>query len=120
MYAIRSYYDGGHKPHRHCRDRRLGLTVDEPLAKRAEALMAAFAEVPVAAYAGRSHFVFLGGGANYGIALEGALKLQEMAITYTQGFHPGEYRHGPVSLVDARTAVVMLYRQDTRDDEAKP
>lgn len=95
-----------------------GLSVDQAIAKRAEDLMARFAEVPVSAYAGRSHFVFLGGGANYGIALEGALKLQEMAITYTQGFHPGEYRHGPVSLVDERTAVVMLYQKGTRDEEA--
>jgi len=95
-----------------------GLDVGGVLAQQAENLMLAFAKVPVADYAGRSHFVFLGGGANYGVALEGALKLQEMAITFTQGFHPGEYRHGPVSLVDERTAVVMLYRQATRGEEA--
>lgn len=88
------------------------------LAARAETLMAAFAALPMAALAGRSHFVFLGGGALYGVALEGALKLQEMALCYTQGFHPGEYRHGPVSLVDARTAVVMLYSHDTAAEEA--
>lgn len=84
-----------------------------------EQLMQAFDRVPVASYAGRTHFVFLGGGANYGVALEGALKLQEMAICYTQGFHPGEHRHGPVSLVDERTAIVMLYHDDSHDDEAE-
>ena len=59
--------------------------------------------------AGRSHFVFLGSGSLYGIALEGALKLMEMSQIVTQGFHPLEYRHGPISLVDEKTAVVMLY-----------
>lgn len=86
--------------------------------ENAEALMQRFDTVPVSSYSGRSHFVFLGGGTNYGVALEGSLKLQEMAICYTQGFHPGEYRHGPVSLLDERTAVVMLYSDSTREDEA--
>lgn len=95
-----------------------GLTIDDALADRAEALVAALADIPSATYAQRSHFVFLGGGSNYGVALEGALKLQEMAICYTQGFHPGEYRHGPVSLVDERTVAVMIYHPNTRDDEA--
>lgn len=84
----------------------------------AEALMQHFDAVPVSSYSGRTHFVFLGGGANYGAALEGSLKLQEMAICYTQGFHPGEYRHGPVSLLDERTGVVMLYSESTRKEEA--
>lgn len=95
-----------------------GLSIDDGLATRAEATLQALATIPVDAYSKRTHFVFLGGGANYGISLEGALKLQEMAICYTQGFHPGEYRHGPVSLVDERTAVVMLYHSDTHAEEA--
>jgi glucosamine--fructose-6-phosphate aminotransferase (isomerizing) len=95
-----------------------GHRADDALIYRAQVLADALGDVPMAAYAARSHFVFLGGGSQYGIALEGALKLQEMAITYTQAFHPGEYRHGPVSLVDHRTAVVMLYHPDTARDEA--
>ena len=95
-----------------------GHFVDQALIYRAKALCDAMGDVPVEAYRGRSHFVFLGGGSQYGIALEGALKLQEMAITYTQAFHPGEYRHGPVSLVDHRTAIVMLYHPDSARDEA--
>ena len=91
---------------------------DAGLAARADALLKAFDAVPVAGYAGRRHFVFLGGGSQYGVALEGALKLQEMALCFTQAFHPGEYRHGPVSLVDDGTAVVMLYHPDTAADEA--
>ena len=95
-----------------------GHPADGALVYRAEALADAMGDIPVEAYASRSHFVFLGGGSQYGVALEGALKLQEMAITYTQAFHPGEYRHGPVSLVDHRTAIVMLYHPDTAKDEA--
>ena len=57
----------------------------------------------------RSHFVFLGGGALHGIALEAALKVMEMSQVFTQAFHPLEYRHGPISLVDERTLAVMLY-----------
>ncbi|NLS17545.1 SIS domain-containing protein [Rhizobium sp. P40RR-XXII] len=67
---------------------------------------------------GRSHFVFLGSGSLYGIALEGALKLMEMSQIITQGFHPLEYRHGPISLVDKNTTVVMLYSADQKAAEA--
>ncbi|MFT4000881.1 MAG: SIS domain-containing protein [Rhizobium sp.] len=66
---------------------------------------------------GRSHFVFLGSGSLYGIALEGALKLMEMSQIVTQAFHPLEYRHGPISLVDENTAVVMLYSADQKAAE---
>ncbi|MBY5791704.1 SIS domain-containing protein [Rhizobium leguminosarum bv. viciae] len=69
--------------------------------------------------ADRSHFVFLGGGPLFGIALEGALKLMEMSQIMTQAFHPLEYRHGPISLVDAKTVAVMLYSSDQREAETK-
>lgn len=69
--------------------------------------------------ADRSHFVFLGGGPLFGVALEGALKLMEMSQTMTQAFHPLEYRHGPISLVDEKTAVVMLYSSDQKEAEVK-
>ena len=67
---------------------------------------------------GRSHFVYLGAGVNYGIATEGCLKLQEMSISYSQAFHPMEYRHGPVSLIDDRSLVVMIYSADSATEEA--
>lgn len=66
----------------------------------------------------RSHFVFLGGGALYGIAVEGGLKLAEMSQFPTQAFHPMEYRHGPISLVDEKTGVVMLHGGDQDEGEA--
>lgn len=68
---------------------------------------------------GRSHFVYLGAGANFGLATEGCLKLQEMSISFSQSFHPMEYRHGPISLVDDRSLVVMIYSEATVAEEAK-
>lgn len=67
----------------------------------------------------RSHVVFLGGGPLYGIASEGALKLMEMSQVLTQAFHPLEYRHGPISLVDDKALVVMLYSSDQKQEEIK-
>ncbi|MGO8656015.1 SIS domain-containing protein, partial [Rhizobium ruizarguesonis] len=61
--------------------------------------------------ADRSHFVFLGGGPLFGVALEGALKLMEMSQIMTQAFHPLEYRHGPISLADEVTV-------EENDDES--
>jgi glucosamine--fructose-6-phosphate aminotransferase (isomerizing) len=67
---------------------------------------------------GLRHFVYLGAGVNYGIASEGSLKLQEMSLSYSQAFHPMEFRHGPVSLIDEGSLVVMLYSPDTFAAEA--
>jgi glucosamine--fructose-6-phosphate aminotransferase (isomerizing) len=90
----------------------LGQPLSPGLPDTAAALLAELDAGHAPAIAGRAHFVFLGGGALYGVALEGALKLMEMSQTFTQGFHPLEYRHGPVSLVDGRTTVVLLYSDD--------
>ena len=65
---------------------------------------------------GRSHFVYLGGGSLYGIANEGALKLMEMSLSYSQAYHPLEYRHGPISLVDDQTLVIVLYQTDPLEE----
>ena len=67
----------------------------------------------------RSHYVYLGAGPLYGMATEGCLKLQEMSITYSQAFHPLEYRHGPISLIDEKSMVVILYSEDTLEEEAR-
>ncbi len=67
----------------------------------------------------RSHFVYLGGGALYGIASEGALKLMEMSLSFSQAYHPLEYRHGPISLIDEQSMVVMLYSPETLEQDTK-
>ena len=95
-----------------------GHALTPAVMQSANALLKPAANLPAEFHA-KTHVVFLGAGTQYGIALEGALKLQEMALTYTQAFHPGEYRHGPVSLIDDSSAVVMLYHPATTGDEAK-
>jgi glucosamine--fructose-6-phosphate aminotransferase (isomerizing) len=95
-----------------------GVAVDPTVADRARGVLDAAAALDLELLEGRSHFVFLGGGTLYGIALEGALKLQEMSLNYTQCFHPLEYRHGPISLVDERSAIVLLYHPDTASLES--
>jgi len=99
--------------------RLLGYTVQESLIDTAQNLLDGLDARLPALIADRSHFVYLGGGALYGVALEGALKLMEMSQIFTQGFHPLEYRHGPISLVDDRTVAVMLYSPERKGAEAK-
>ncbi len=97
-----------------------GVPVDaERAATAAEAALGQIDAALPEALEGRSHFVYLGAGPLYGLAQEGALKLQEMSLSSSQAFHTMEYRHGPVSLVDAATLAVLLYSSDTRDEEAR-
>jgi glutamine---fructose-6-phosphate transaminase (isomerizing) len=67
----------------------------------------------------KKHFVYLGGGSLYGIACEGALKLMEMSLSFSQAYHPLEYRHGPISLIDEGSLAVMLYSSETLSEEAQ-
>lgn len=97
--------------------RSLGYDIPLSLIDTARGVLAeADARLP-ALLGGRSHVVYLGAGHLYGIALEGALKLMEMSRVFTQGFHPLEYRHGPISLVDERTGAVMLQSEDQPTSE---
>ncbi|MBO0843185.1 MAG: glutamine--fructose-6-phosphate transaminase (isomerizing), partial [Nocardioides sp.] len=51
-------------------------------------------------YADRRAFLFLGRHAGYPVALEGALKLKELAYLHAEGFAAGELKHGPIALVE--------------------
>jgi glucosamine--fructose-6-phosphate aminotransferase (isomerizing) len=51
---------------------------------------------------------FLGGGSLYGLANEAMLKVKEMSLSYSEAYHPLEFRHGPMSMVNERTLVVGL------------
>lgn len=53
-------------------------------------------------------FLFLGRHVGYPIALEGALKLKEIAYTFTEGFAAGELKHGPIALVDEGEPVIVI------------
>jgi glucosamine--fructose-6-phosphate aminotransferase (isomerizing) len=52
--------------------------------------------------------LFLGRHVGYPMALEGALKLKELAYVSAEGFPAGEIKHGPIALIDKGTPVVVL------------
>jgi len=52
--------------------------------------------------------LFLGRHVGYPIALEGALKLKELAYVSAEGYSAGEIKHGPIALVEQGTPVVVL------------
>lgn len=53
-------------------------------------------------------FLFMGRGAQYPIALEGALKLKEISYIHAEGYSAGEMKHGPIALIDDELPVVVL------------
>jgi glucosamine--fructose-6-phosphate aminotransferase (isomerizing) len=57
---------------------------------------------------GIERFFFLGGGLFYGLACEAMLKMKEMTLSNSEAYHPMEFRHGPMSMVDGRALVVGL------------
>ena len=56
----------------------------------------------------RHHALFLGRGAHYPVALEGALKLKEISYIHAEGYPAGELKHGPLALVDEDMPVVAV------------
>ena len=60
--------------------------------------------------------LFLGRGIEYPVALEGALKLKELAYIHAEGFAGGELKHGPIALIEEGTAVIAIL--PTKDEHA--
>ncbi len=54
------------------------------------------------------HFIFLGRGYDYPTALEGALKLKEISYIHATGYPAGEFKHGPIALVEENLPVVCI------------
>ncbi len=52
--------------------------------------------------------LFLGRHVGYPTALEGALKLKELAYMHAEGFAGGELKHGPIALIDKGTPVIAI------------
>src|SRR6186713_2170182 len=59
-------------------------------------------------FADKHHTLFLGRGALYPVALEGALKLKEISYIHAEGYPAGELKHGPLALVDADMPVITV------------
>jgi glucosamine--fructose-6-phosphate aminotransferase (isomerizing) len=58
--------------------------------------------------AGEDKMLFLGRHVGYPVALEGALKLKELAYIHAEGFAAGELKHGPIAVIEEGTPVVVV------------
>lgn len=56
----------------------------------------------------KNHSLFLGRGAMFPVALEGALKLKEISYIHAEAYPAGELKHGPLALVDSEMPVVTV------------
>lgn len=63
-------------------------------------------------YCEAKNFLFLGRGINFPVALEGALKLKEVAYIHAEGYSAAEIKHGPIALINPRTPSIFLVPND--------
>ncbi|MEM9975855.1 MAG: SIS domain-containing protein, partial [Pseudomonadota bacterium] len=57
--------------------------------------------------------LFLGRGAMFPLALEGALKLKEISYIHAEGYASGELKHGPIALIDPTVPVIVMAPHDS-------
>ncbi|HAV59704.1 MAG TPA: glutamine--fructose-6-phosphate aminotransferase, partial [Planktomarina temperata] len=62
--------------------------------------------------------IFLGRGALYPLAMEGALKLKEISYIHAEGYPSGELKHGPIALIDKTVPVVVMAPMDPLFDKS--
>jgi glutamine---fructose-6-phosphate transaminase (isomerizing) len=60
----------------------------------------------------KEHTLFLGRGAHYPVAMEGALKLKEISYIHAESYPAGELKHGPLALIDEEMPVVVVAPND--------
>jgi glutamine---fructose-6-phosphate transaminase (isomerizing) len=63
-------------------------------------------------YSQAGHFLYIGRKYQYPIALEGALKLKEIAYIHAEGYAAGEMKHGPIALIDPAFPTMALAPED--------
>lgn len=61
--------------------------------------------------------LFLGRGAMFPLAMEGALKLKEISYIHAEGYASGELKHGPIALIDKDVPVVVFAPKDALFDK---
>jgi len=83
------------------------LRLDKPI----EQMAALFAE--------KHHSLFLGRGAQYPVALEGALKLKEISYIHAEAYPAGELKHGPLALVDSEMPIIAVAPSDSLLEKLK-
>jgi len=77
--------------------------------ERSDSIRAATAK-----YVDRENWLFLGRGANYPVALEGALKLKEISYIHAEGMPAAEMKHGPIALIDKGMPVVFIATRNSQ------
>jgi glutamine---fructose-6-phosphate transaminase (isomerizing) len=70
-------------------------------------------------FANKQHALFLGRGAHYPIALEGALKLKEISYIHAEAYPAGELKHGPLALVDKDMPIIAIAPNDVLLEKLK-
>ncbi|HME00658.1 MAG TPA: glutamine--fructose-6-phosphate transaminase (isomerizing) [Terriglobia bacterium] len=63
-------------------------------------------------YCDAQHFLYIGRKYQYPIAMEGALKLKEIAYIHAEGYAAGEMKHGPIALIDPTFPTMALVPED--------
>jgi glucosamine--fructose-6-phosphate aminotransferase (isomerizing) len=69
-------------------------------------------------YCNFSHFLYIGRKYQYPIALEGALKLKEIAYIHAEGYAAGEMKHGPIALIDPSFPTMAIAPEDGSYEKA--
>lgn len=70
-------------------------------------------------YVRHENFFFLGRALGYPLALEGALKLKEIAYVHAEGYAAGEMKHGPIALIDDRMPTFAIAMRDGVQDKMR-
>src|SRR5262249_40371112 len=92
------------------------LTIPKKLETVLDADPAVFAISQKYLYA--DDFLFAGRGIHYPIAMDGALKLKEVAYVHAEGYPLGEVKHGPLALLDESVVTVILAACDNNDPDS--
>ena len=95
------------------REARLAQALDEVPARMLQVLEHDRAIDAIAQeIAGARDVLYIGRGAMYPIALEGALKLKEISYIHAEGYAAGELKHGPIALIDEDVPVIVVCPSD--------
>ena len=113
VLSRRHGFDAGFESHVVRQIRTLPAVLESVLAM--EEAIAEVAKV----FGDKEHALFLGRGAHFPIAMEGALKLKEISYIHAEAYPAGELKHGPLALVDERMPVVAVAPNDMLIEKLK-
>ncbi len=71
-------------------------------------------------YANAKSVLFLGRNVGFPVAMEGALKLKELAYIHAEGFAAGELKHGPIALIEEGQPVIVIVPSPRDADSLHP